>query len=84
MHVSLVIEKSRLAPLNKKLSIPKLELQAAVTAIQIKNKLVEENKLNVNHIIFWTDLKTVLKLIKNDNKRFPISVTHHVTETGKH
>ena len=85
VNVSFLIRKSRLAPLNEKtLSIPKLELQAAVTAACIKNKLIEEAELNVNRVFFWTDSKTVLKYIKNDNKRFPVFMTHPVTEIWEH
>ena len=87
MHVSFVIGKSRLAPLNEKsLSIPKLELRAAVIAVRIKNKLIEEAELNVNSIFFflWIGSKKVLKYIKNENKRFPVFVTYRVTEISEH
>ena len=85
VNVSFVTGKSRLASLNEKtLSIPKLELQAAVTAVRIKNKLREGAELNGNRIFFWADSKTVLKYIKNDNKRFPVFVTHRLTEIRQH
>ena len=42
-------------PLNESLSIPELELQAAVTAFHIKNKLTGETELNENRIFFLTD-----------------------------
>ena len=42
VNVSFVIGKSRLVPLNEKtLSIPKLESQAAVTALRIKKNLLK-------------------------------------------
>ena len=83
VNVTFLIGKSRLAPLNEKtLSIPKLELQAAVAAVRIKKKSIEEIKLNVRCIFFWTDSKIVLKYMKNDNKSFPAFVTHPVTENG--
>ena len=59
--VSLIIGKSRNAPSKKKTSIVKLELQAVITAVRIKDKLIEGTKLNVNPIFFSTDSKTVLK-----------------------
>ena len=83
--VSFVIGKCRLVPLNEKtLSFLKLELEAAVTAVRIKNKLIENAKLNVNRILLWSDSKTVSKHIKNDNKRFPVFVIHCVTEIWEH
>ena len=85
MNVSFVIGKCRLVPLNEKtLSVLKLELQAAVTAVRIKNKLIENAKLNVNRILLWSDCKTVSKYIKNDNKHFPVFVTYRVTEIREH
>ena len=73
--------KSRLAPLNEKsLTIPKLELQAAVIASRLKVKILEEIDLNIHRIYFWTDSKTVLKYIRNENKRFPVYIMLRVSE----
>ena len=50
--VSFVIGKSRLAPYKEiRLSISKLELQAAVTATRIKTKLLEQNNFDVKGFI---------------------------------
>ena len=59
---SFIIGKSRLAPLSKNaLTIPKLELQAAVIATRLKVKIIKENKFDTSKIYFWSDSKTVLK-----------------------
>ena len=80
--VSFVIGKIRLAPLKEnRLSIPKLELQAAVTATIIKTKLLEENNFDEERIYFWSDSKTVLKYIYNKKKHFPVYVMHRLDET---
>ena len=85
VNVSFFIGKRSLTPLNEKtLSIPKLELQTAVTAVPIKNKLIEEAELNVNLVFFWTNSEIVLTYTKNDNKRFPVFVTHRITEIRGH
>ena len=79
--VSFVIGKSRLTPFKeKRLSIPKLELQAAVTATRIKTKLLEETNFDVKRIYFWSDSKTVLKYIYNEKKHFPVYVMHKLDE----
>ena len=79
--VSFVISKSRLEPLKeKRLSIPKLELQAAVTATRIKTKLLEETNFDVERIYFWSDSKTVLKHICYEKKHFPVYVLHRLDE----
>ena len=63
VHVPIVIGNSRLALFNEKtLSISKLELPAAVTAVRIKNKLIEDAELNVSRIFFWTDSKKCFKI----------------------
>ena len=85
VNVSFVIRNSRRAPLNEKtLSVRKLELRAAVTAVRIKNKLIEDAKLNINRISFWKDSKTTLKYIENYDKSFPVFVTHRATEIREH
>ena len=79
--VSFVIGKSRLAPLKeKRLSIPKLELQATVTATRTKTKLLEETNFDVERIYFWSNSKTVLKYINNKKKYFPVYVMHRLDE----
>ena len=81
IKVFFIMGKSCLAPLNEKsLTIPKLELQAAVTASRLKVKMLEEIDLNIHRIYFWIDSKTVLKYIRNENKRFPVYIMHRVSE----
>ena len=76
-----MIGKSRLAPLKqKRLSIPKLEIQAATIAVRIKVKLLSETNFNVKNISFWSDSKAVLKYIYNENKHFPVYVMHRLDE----
>ena len=68
--VSFVIGKIRLVLLKEnRLSIPKLELQAAVTATRIKTKLLEENNFDEERVYFWRDSKTVLYI--QQEKTFP-------------
>ena len=81
VKVSFVLGKSRLAPIKEKsLTIPKLELQAALIAVRIKEKLVKEANVQVSKLYFWSDSKTVLKFIRNENTRFPTYVMHRTNE----
>ena len=81
VKVSFVLEKSRLAPIKEKsLTIPKLELQAALIAVRIKEKLVKEANAQVSKLYFWSDSKTVLKFIRNENTQFPTYLIHRISE----
>ena len=76
--ISFIIGKS---PLNSKIiTIPKLELQAAVIASRVKCKIVDGSQITVNDIYFWSDSQTVLKYIKNGNQRFSSYIMHRVNE----
>ena len=69
IHCSLVMAKSRLAPL-KKITIPRMELTAAKLAISIKVILDRELDLEIDEYYFWTDSTAVLKYINNSTTRF--------------
>ena len=81
MNISFVLCKSRLAASDKNsLTIPKLELLAAVVAVRMKVKLLEESNISINKVYLWVDSKTVLCYIRNENKRFSVFVSHCVIE----
>ena len=76
-----MIGKSRIAPIkDNSLSIPKLELQAAVTVSRIKVKIMEELKETVTSVLLWSDPKTVLNYLHNDYSNLGVYVTRHVNE----
>ena len=75
IKVSFIIAKSRLALLKgKSLTIPKPELQAPLIASRLKVKILGETELNIKNIYFWTDSKTVLNYIRNENRRFRVCI----------
>ena len=76
-----VLRKSRLAPIKQSsMSIPKLELQTAVIAVQLKTTVMEEINLEINKIYFWCDSKTVLNYIPNEHSNFGVYVAHRINE----
>ncbi|XP_049329531.1 uncharacterized protein LOC125794101 [Astyanax mexicanus] len=77
VHVKFVMGKSRVAPL-KLLTIPRLELAAAVLAVRIDRMLMDELKLDLEPSVFWTDSTTVLKYIRSDSRRFHTFVANRV------
>jgi len=81
---SLIIGKSRLAPI-KAMSIPRLELAAAVVAVKLYQIIVEELDIQISERYFWTDSMIVLGYIRNETKRFKtfvanrLSIIHEMT-----
>ena len=72
-----VIAKSRLAPI-KAVSIPRLELTAAVLAVRLNALVKGELKFDVCQSYFWIDSTAVLLSILNRSKRFPIFVANRL------
>ena len=79
VNVSFIISKTRLAPI-KTLTIPHLELQAAVVATRLKSKILEEINFEVDETHFWSDSKIVLHYLSNTQRRFSTFVSHRVAE----
>ena len=76
---SFVFSKARLAPV-KPLTIPRLELQAAVLAVRIGQMLSKELNLPKEQITYWTDSATVLQYINNMKARFHTFVSNRIAE----
>ena len=67
---SFLASKTRVAPLKPMLSIPHLELQAAILSVRLWDLISKELDLKISKSVFWTDSTTVLWYIKNKSKRF--------------
>ena len=78
VHCSLVMGKSRLAPI-KQVSIPRLELSAAVVACRLYGLVDEALDLKIDSCHFWTDSTIVLGYIKNETRRFKTFVANRLT-----
>jgi len=61
--------KSRLAPI-RQMTIPRLELSAAVIAVRMDRMLSRELSLEIQDSVFWTDSMIVLQYIYSCSKRF--------------
>ena len=69
IHCSFVVAKSPLAPL-KGITIPRLELSAAVVSVKLDNMIRRELDLPIKASIFWSDSTSVIQQIQNQTKRF--------------
>ena len=64
----------------KRLSIPRLELQAAVLGTRIAEFIKRETRRQIAKCSFWTDSKNVLAWIKSTDQRFQTSVANRLAE----
>ncbi len=77
IHCTFLIGKARVSP-SKIITIPRLELSAAVVSVRMSNMLREELNLPNVDEFFWTDSKVVLGYINNDVRRFHTFVANRV------
>ncbi|KFD61198.1 hypothetical protein M514_26631 [Trichuris suis] len=59
VNVSFLMAKTRIAP-RRPLTIPRLELQAAVMAVRLVDTIKQEMGVPVDRTVYWTDSTTVL------------------------
>ena len=76
IHCSFVMGKAHLAPL-KTVTIPRLELMAAVTAVKVDSLLSGALDIQLTHH-FWTDSTTVLRYIANRRTRYHTFVANRL------
>ena len=77
IYCSFLIGKARLSPL-KQLTIPHLELSAAVVAARLDRMLRQEIDMQVDESVFWTDSSCVSGYISNDSRRYHTFVANRV------
>ena len=79
IEVSFVLGKCRIAPI-KQLSIPRLELQAALYSVRLRKLIIEEHDLPINSVTHWTDSVTVLQWLNSADKRQNVFVANRAAE----
>ena len=77
--LAFVIRKCRVAPM-RRLSVPRLELQAAVMAVRLKEQIVKEHEMKINSCSFWSDSTTVLQWIHSSHRKQQVFVANRVAE----
>ncbi|XP_074026678.1 uncharacterized protein isoform X1 [Leptinotarsa decemlineata] len=82
IYTSFVSAKTRVAPI-KQITIPRLELQAAVMLSRLINSVKKSLKINISKIYLWTDSRIVLQWIRSQTKRYKTFVAVKVGEITK-
>lgn len=83
VHCTFIKGKARNAPV-KFVSIPRLELQAAILSTRMCKMLRDELDLNIDRTLLWTDSEIVLHYLKNEKRRLQTFVTNRVEEIKGH
>ena len=79
IHCTLVIGKSRVAPLTP-VTVPRLELTATVYSVKISQQLRHGLSYHIDQEYFWTDSNVVLGYISHESRRFHVFVASRVQE----
>ena len=79
MKVNLLVFGRKTVATKEQLSIPRLELQAAVIATRIKDNLFELHETSVIEAYMWLDHSTVLGWLSFE-KKLPVFVANRVAE----
>ena len=77
-ELAFVWGKTRVAPM-KVMTVPKLELQAALLAARFKREICRALTVTVDEIFMWTHCTIVLQWINSTNKH-PIFIGNRVSE----
>ncbi|XP_065094629.1 uncharacterized protein LOC135715158 [Ochlerotatus camptorhynchus] len=79
VECAFVEAKTRVAPL-KYVSIPRLELQAAVIGTRLAKSIGETHRIGIRKRFFWTDSRDVLCWLRSDHRRYSKFVGARVGE----
>ena len=74
-----VVGKCRVAPI-RHLTIPKLELQAAVYGVRLRKQILNELDVGIDKIYHWTDSSTVLQWLQAAHKKQQVFVANRAAE----
>jgi len=78
IYCTILQGKSRLVPL-KQITIPRLELSAAVASVQLDNVLKRELDLPLaEQSVFWMESTSIVRFIRNETKRFHTFVANRI------
>ena len=76
--VCFVDGKSRVAPGDSSMTIPRLELCAAVIAAKVAHQIVQEHRCVFSRIVFWTDATVALRYSNATKSRYKVFVANRI------
>ena len=79
LKLTYVIGKFRVAPI-RHMTIPTLELQAAVYGVRLRKHILNEHDVKIEKIFHWTDSSTVLQWLTAAHKKQQVFVAYRAAE----
>ena len=79
IHCTFAMSKARVVPL-KRITIPRLELCAAIVSVRLDKMIKRELELAVDRSFFWTDATSVLKYVGNSHTRLHTFVANRLSQ----
>ena len=76
----IALARARVTPRSRKVTIPRLELMAALLGLRLVKKACAAFEISLTDVIFWSDSLNVLCWIRNDVKRLQPFVAHRISE----
>ncbi|XP_049302713.1 uncharacterized protein LOC125775825 [Bactrocera dorsalis] len=76
---TMIASKTRVAPL-KLISIPRLELKAALLGARLAKHVIESHSIHIDKCVYWSDSRTVLAWLRSDHRRYKQFVAFRVSE----
>lgn len=80
VYVNLISAKTKVAPIEKQLSIPRLELCAAVLATKLISEISQVMDISKTNLYAWTDSTIVLAWLKGGSSRWTTFVSNRVSD----
>ena len=79
LKLTYVLGKCRVAPI-RHMTVPKLELQAAVYGVRLRKQILNEHDVKIDKIYQWTDSSTVLQWLQAAHKKQQVFVANRAAE----
>ncbi|XP_072564870.1 uncharacterized protein, partial [Paramormyrops kingsleyae] len=80
--VGFIFGRTKLAP-RPEITVPRLELCAAVLAVEVADAVIDEMDIRFDAVIFYSDSRVVLGYIHNESRRFYVYVNNRVQRIRK-